>query len=147
MHTFNQCMGLIPWNNLHHECQSPPGPSLYKDQFFCGVPACFIVYQSNTPSQLSAELFFCTQLWGKIRRWLRKWKTGRYAFFVRSASKGLKLFLHRGTFKNGIFYLNVFFYFVMHHHGLDSFKLSGWFPFVHLWHALDQPLRASWCKY
>lgn len=23
MHTFTQCMALIPWNNLHHECQSP----------------------------------------------------------------------------------------------------------------------------
>lgn len=33
MHTFTKCMALIPWNNLHHECQSPSEDPFKRTRF------------------------------------------------------------------------------------------------------------------
>lgn len=33
MHTFTQCMALIPRNNLHHECQSPSDDPFIRSSF------------------------------------------------------------------------------------------------------------------
>lgn len=108
-------MGLIPWNNLHHECQSPPGRSLYKDHFSSRVPACFIFCQSNTSPQLSSQLL--TQFGGKSIDGVENERPEGTRSMCALLQKDYTV-LQRGTFENGIFYLNIFYYYI-HYHALD----------------------------
>lgn len=58
MHTFTQCMALIPWNNLHHECQSPLDDPFIRTSFPLKPQSASSPARATHPSNVQQNWFF-----------------------------------------------------------------------------------------
>lgn len=65
MHTFSQCMALIPWNNLHHECRSSLDKPLIRSRFSSTTSVRFNSSQSDASLRLPAGHIF-NRFWQKL---------------------------------------------------------------------------------
>lgn len=58
MHTFTQCMALIPWNNLHHECQSPLDDPFIRTSFLLKPQSASSPARATHLSNVQLKWFF-----------------------------------------------------------------------------------------
>lgn len=142
MHTFTQCMALIPWNNLHHECQSPLDDPFIRTSFPLKSQSASSPARATHLSTLQLSCFFLinkfdrnSSMASKMKD--RKVRAPRALWIMRT-----KLFWQHGTFNAfeflyGILYLSIYIEYWLTQLGVISMLVDGESIVPPpLWHAL-----------